>query len=158
MKKVLFLCTGNSCRSILAEALLNHLGKDNFLAFSAGSFPTGQVHPLALKTLQSKNVPSFGIRSKSWNEFVGQPIDMVITVCDAAAGESCPLFPGKPLKAHWSVADPAKFQGTDEETRAEFSRVCNILEKRIKGLVRLPLDKMDNHELQQKLHALGEII
>lgn len=158
MKKVLFLCTGNSCRSVMAEALLNHFGKEDFIAFSAGSFPTGQVHPLSIRTLLSKGISTPGLRSKSWNEFVGQPIDIIITVCDAAAGESCPIFPGNPLKAHWGVPDPAKFQGTDEEIRVEFSSVCGILEKRIKTLVRLPLDKMDKSELQQKLHALSEII
>jgi arsenate reductase len=157
MKKILFLCTGNSCRSLMAEALLNHLGKEHFIAFSAGSFPTGQVHPLTLKTLQSKGVPIFGLRSKPWDEFRGKPIDIVITVCHQAAGESCPIFPGKPLKAHWGVPDPAKFQGTNAEILAEFSRVCDILEKRIKVFIRLPLEKMDKSELQQRLHALGEM-
>lgn len=157
MKKVLFLCTGNSCRSIMAEALLNHLGGDRFLAFSAGSFPTGTVHPLSLKTLKTRGIAATGYRSKSWDEFLGQPIDIVITVCDAAAGESCPFFPGKPLKAHWGVPDPAKFLGTEAETLAEFSHVCDTLEKRIKALCNLPIDKMDGQELQQKLRTLGEL-
>lgn len=158
MKKILFLCTGNSCRSIMAEALLAHHGGDGFLSRSAGSFPTGKVHPLSLETLKARGIPTSGYRSKSWDEFSGQPMDIVITVCDAAAEESCPLFPGKPVKAHWGVPDPAKFQGTDEETRAEFYRVCDILEKRIKALVRLPVDKMDNAELQQKLRSISEMI
>lgn len=157
MLNVLFLCTGNSCRSIMAEALLAHHGAQHFVSRSAGSFPTGQVHPMSLATLKARGMPVSGYRSKSWDEFTGQPIDIVITVCDAAAGESCPIFPGKPLKAHWGVPDPAKFQGTPEETRAEFSRVCDMLERRIKALVRLPVEEMDKDELQQKLHAIGEI-
>lgn len=157
MKKVLFLCTGNSCRSIMAEALLAHHGGEHFLSRSAGSFPTGKVHPLSLATLKARGITASGYRSKSWDEFVGQPIDIVITVCDAAAGESCPLFPGKPLKAHWGVPDPAKFHGTEEETRAEFSRVCDILEKRIKALIRLPVETMDKNELRQKLNEIGKL-
>jgi arsenate reductase (thioredoxin) len=157
MKKVLFLCTGNSCRSIMAEALLNHFGAHRFIAFSAGSFPTGSVHPLSLKTLSARRIGTAGYRSKSWDEFTGQPIDIVITVCDAAAGESCPIFPGKPLKAHWGVPDPAKFHGTEADTLAEFSRVCDTLEKRIKALSNLPIDKMDSQELQQKLYTLSEL-
>lgn len=157
MKKVLFLCTGNSCRSIMAEALLAHHDGERFLSRSAGSFPTGKVHPLSIATLKARGIIASGYRSKSWDEFSGQPIDIVFTVCDAAAGESCPLFPGKPLKAHWGVPDPAKFHGTAEETRAEFSRVCDILEKRIKALIRLPIESMSKDELQQKLHTISEI-
>lgn len=142
----------------MAEALLAHHGGERFLSRSAGSFPTGKVHPLSLVTLKARGIPTSGYRSKSWNEFSGQPMDIVITVCDAAAGESCPLFPGKPIKAHWGVPDPAKFQGTEEEIRFEFSRVCNILENRIKALVRLPIGEMDNEELQQKLCAIGDIV
>lgn len=142
----------------MAEALLAHHGGAHFLSRSAGSFPTGKVHPLSLDTLKARGIPTSGYRSKSWDEFASQPMDIVITVCDAAAGESCPLFPGKPVKAHWGVPDPAKFQGTDEETRAEFSRVCDILERRVKALIRLPVDKMDNDELQQKLRSISEMI
>jgi arsenate reductase len=157
MKRVLFLCTGNSCRSIMAEALLAHHGGAQFISNSAGSFPTGEVHPLSLATLKARGIATTGYRSKSWDEFAGQPIDIVITVCDAAAGESCPIFPGKPLKAHWGVPDPAKFQGTEAETRIEFARVCDILEKRIKALIRLPLGGISNEELQHKLHAITEL-
>lgn len=142
----------------MAEALLAHHGGAHFLSRSAGSFPTGKVHPLSLETLKKRGIETAGYRSKSWDEFTGQPMDIVITVCDAAAGESCPFFPGNPIKAHWGVPDPAKFQGTDEEARAEFSRVCDILEKRVKALVRLPTDKMDNDELQQKLRSISEIV
>ena len=155
MKKILFLCTGNSCRSVMAEALLNHLGKDQFIAFSAGSFPTGTVHPLALKTLQSKGVSTFGLRSKQWDEFKGKPIDIVITVCDQAAGESCPIFPGKPVKGHWSLPDPAKFMGSDSDRQQEFMDVFSMIEQRIKILLRLPVEKMDKDELRQKLNDIG---
>ena len=157
MIKVLFLCTGNSCRSIMAEALLAHHGKEKFQSYSAGSFPTGEVHPLSLATLKARGIATAGYRSKSWDEFIDQKIDIVITVCDAAAGESCPLFPGKPVKAHWGVPDPAKFQGNDKATRAEFSRICDILEKRVKALVRLPVEAIDKNELQKKLNEISNI-
>lgn len=157
MKKVLFLCTGNSCRSVMAEALLNHLGKDQFIAFSAGSFPTGTVHPMTLKTLQSKNVPTFALRSKPWSEFQYNPIDIVVTVCDQSAAESCPLFPGKPIKGHWSLPDPAKFSGTESERLAEFQLVFALIEQRIKALLRLPLDKMSAAEIAAKLDDIGRI-
>ena len=155
MKKVLFLCTGNSCRSIMAEALLNHLGKDNFLTFSAGSFPTGTVHPLTLKTLLSKGVPASGLRSKTWDEYKGKPIDIVIAVCDQSAAESCPLFPGKPLRGHWSLPDPAKYAGSESERLAEFQHVYDLLEYRIKVLLRLPLDQMIPVEITGKLNEIG---
>lgn len=157
MIRVLFLCTGNSCRSIMAEALLAHYGGDRFLSSSAGSFPTGTVHPLSLETLKTRGISTQGFRSKSWDEFSGQRIDIVITVCDAAAGEACPLFPGKPLKAHWGVEDPAKFVGTPEQTKAEFARVCDVLERRVRSLVRLPLEKMDSDERQQKIREIGSL-
>ncbi len=157
MLKILVLCTGNSCRSIMAEALLNHYGKDRIQAFSAGSFPTGKIHPMSLATLKEMGLPTEGYRSKSWDEFTNQPIDVVITVCDEAAGESCPFFPGKPIKVHWGVPDPAKFQGTDEETRAEFKRVYTILKNRIQALVQLPVESMDRNELQEKLNAIGQL-
>lgn len=155
MIRVLFLCTGNSCRSIMAEALLAHYGGDGFLSSSAGSFPTGKVHPLSLETLKARGIATQGFRSKSWDEFSGQRIDIVITVCDAAAGEACPLFPGTPIKAHWGVEDPAKFIGTPEETRAEFARVCDILERRVRAMTRLPFETMDKEERQQKLREMA---
>lgn len=157
MIRVLFLCTGNSCRSIMAEALLAHYGEENFISSSAGSFPTGKVHPLSLETLKARGIATQGYRSKSWNEFTNQKIDIVITVCNAAAGEACPLFPGKPLKAHWGVDDPAKFDGTPAETKAEFIRVCDILERRIRALTRLPLEQMAADERQQKLREIGSL-
>ena len=157
MKKVLFLCTGNSCRSIMAEALLNHLGNDSFIAFSAGSFPTGTVHPLTLKTLLSKGVLASGLRSKTWDEFKGKPIDIVITVCDQSAAESCPLFPGKPIRGHWSLPDPAKYAGSESERLAEFLHVYDLLEYRIKAFLRLPLDQMLPAEITGKLNEIGRL-
>lgn len=141
----------------MAEALLAHFGGDAFLSSSAGSFPTGKVHPLSLETLKARGIATQGFRSKSWDEFSGQRIDIVITVCDAAAGEACPLFPGTPIKAHWGVEDPAKFIGTPEETRAEFARVCDILERRVRAMTRLPFETMDKEERQQKLREIGDL-
>lgn len=157
MLKVLVLCTGNSCRSVMAEGLLNHHGKDKILAFSAGSFPTGNVHPMSLATLKRHGISGQGYRSKSWDEFKDQPIDILITVCDNAAGEACPIFPGKPIKAHWGVPDPAHFHGTTTEVEAEFDRVFFMLEHRAKAFLRMPLEQMDKTELQQKLNEIGNL-
>jgi len=157
MLKILVLCTGNSCRSVMAEGLLNHHGKDKVLAFSAGSFPTGTVHPMSLATLKRHGMSDQGYRSKSWDEFKDQPIDILITVCDNAAGEVCPIFHGKPIKAHWGVPDPAHFQGTPAEIEAEFDRIFTMLEKRVKAFLRLPLEQMDKTELQQKLNEIGNL-
>lgn len=156
MLNLLFLCTGNSCRSIMAEALLNHYGKGRFHAYSAGSFPTGEVHPTSLTTLGEKAIPTEGYYSKSWDELTTTHMDIVITVCDAAAGESCPIFPGKPLKGHWGVPDPAKYTGTETQTKAEFMRVCGMLEKRIQALLALPVETMDRAKLQQAIMVIGE--
>ena len=136
---VLFLCTENSARSILAEALLNHWGNGRFRAFSAGSHPKGQVHPMAIELLQRTNLSTEGLRSKSWDEFASPgalPIDFVITVCDNAAGEACPVWPGKPIAAHWGVADPAAVEG-DAEKSAAFRKALAELEARIKLFVTL---------------------
>ena len=138
LHNVLFLCTGNSARSILAEALLNHWGQGRFRAFSAGSFPKGTVHPLALELLRWTNLPTEGLRSKSWDEFAvpgAPPIDFVITVCDNAAAEACPVWPGKPVTAHWGVADPAAVEGDAEKKRAAFRKALAELEARIKLFV-----------------------
>lgn len=156
MLKLLFLCTGNSCRSIMAEGLLNRLGNGRFFAYSAGSFPAGEVHPVSLQTLKSKGVDTEDYYSKSWDGFIDKHIDIVITVCDSAAGESCPIFPGNPVKAHWGVPDPAKFVGTEAETKAAFTRVCNILERRIRKLLELPVEKMEKPELQKHLNEIGQ--
>jgi protein-tyrosine-phosphatase len=155
---VLFLCTGNSARSILAEALLNHWGKDRFRGFSAGSFPKGQVHPLAIELLQWTNLPTDGLRSKSWNEFAAPdapPIDFVITVCDNAAGEACPVWPGKPLTAHWGVADPAAVEG-DAEKAAAFRKALAELEARINLFVNIPIESLDRLALQQAVRSIGQ--
>jgi arsenate reductase len=139
---ILFLCTGNSARSIMAEVLLNHLGCARCTASSAGSHPKGTVHPLVLETLKSMGLPVDGLRSKSWEEFAqsdASPLDMIVTVCDAAAGEVCPLWPGQPSTAHWGVEDPAAFQGTEDAQCAKFYEVALILRRRIEQFLRLPL-------------------
>lgn len=133
--KVLVLCTGNSCRSIMAEALINHLGRGRYRAMSAGSHPAGYVHPKSIDTLKRHGIDPGQPRSKSWNEFTGQSFDLVITVCDQAAGESCPLFGGKPQKLHWSTPDPAKAVGTEAEIQAAFDNAFFMLKKRVEDLV-----------------------
>jgi arsenate reductase len=133
--KVLVLCTGNSCRSVMAEALINHFGRGRYRAWSAGSFPTGYVHPKALATLKRHDIDPGQPRSKSWNEFANQSFDLVITVCDQAAGESCPLFPGKPKKLHWSTPDPAKATGSDDDIDAAFDNAFWTLKTRVEHLV-----------------------
>jgi arsenate reductase len=155
---VLFLCTGNSARSILGEALLNHWGKDKFRAFSAGSFPKGVVNPLAIELLQSLHLPTEGLRSKSWNEFASPDapkMDFVITVCDQAASEICPIWPGQPITAHWGVPDPAAVEGTVAQRRAAFSDACRRLDARIKLFVSLPLDKLDRLALKHEAERIG---
>jgi len=149
MLNVLFLCTGNSCRSIMAEGLLHHYGKGKFRAFSAGSFPSGKIHPMGLATLQRHGMSSLGYESKSWDVFRDLvDLDIVITVCDNAAGEVCPVFPGHPIKSHWGAPDPAHFHGTPAEIEAEFDRVFGILERRIKALAALPVDAITAEELR----------
>ena len=137
-RTVLFLCTGNSARSILAEALLNHLGTGAFRAFSAGSRPTGRVHPLALELLARHGIPARGARSKSWEEFAapaGNPIDVVITVCASAAADACPVWPGAPVALHWDIADPAAATGGDAERRAAFERAFRALDGHIRNFI-----------------------
>jgi len=133
--RVLFLCTGNSARSILAEAYLNHAGKGAFVACSAGSRPAGKVNPFALQLLQSNGISTAGLRSKSWDEFATKPLDLVITVCDSAARETCPVWPGHPVTMHWGIADPAAVTGSDEERRNAFVTAFDELRRRIDGLV-----------------------
>ena len=156
---VLFLCTGNSARSILAESLLNHWGKGKFRAFSAGSFPKGQVHPLAIELLRRMNLPAERFRSKSWDVFAAPaapPIDFIFTVCDNAAGEVCPVWPGKPMTAHWGVADPAAAEGSDADKAFAFRRALKELETRIKIFVNLPIDSLDRMTLKAKLGDIGK--
>lgn len=157
MLKVLVLCTGNSCRSVMAEGLLNHYGAGRIQAYSAGSFPTGNVHPMSLATLKAHGMKAEGYRSKSWDEFTGQPMDAVITVCDNAAGETCPLFLGAPVKAHWGVPDPAHYQGAAAEVETEFTRVFAMLERRVKALVALPLETLDKTALTHELNMIGTL-
>jgi arsenate reductase len=156
---VLFLCTGNSARSILAESLLNALGRGRFRAFSAGSFPKGHVHPLALELLKRMKLPSEGFRSKSWDEFAAAgapPLDFIFTVCDNAAGEVCPIWPGKPMTAHWGIADPAAVEGTDADKAFAFRKALKELETRIKLLTALPIGSLDQMTLREKLRAIGQ--
>ena len=155
---VLFLCTGNSARSILAESLLNALGKGRFRGFSAGSFPKGQVHPLALELLKRMNLPSEGLRSKSWDEFAtpdAPALDFIFTVCDNAAGEVCPIWPGKPMTAHWGIADPAAVEGSDADKAFAFRKAVKELETRIKLFVALPIESLDAPTLCEKLRSIG---
>ncbi|MBA2485458.1 MAG: arsenate reductase ArsC [Nitrospira sp.] len=134
--KILVLCTGNSCRSVMAEALINQLGHGRYQAWSAGSYPTGSVHPQSIETLKRHGIDPGQPRSKSWNEFTNQSFDLVITVCDQAAGESCPLFPGYPKKVHWSTPDPAKATGSDAEIAFAFDKTFVMLKNQIQDLVK----------------------
>jgi protein-tyrosine-phosphatase len=155
---VLFLCTGNSARSIMAEALLNFWGRGRFRAYSAGSHPKGQVHPLALEMLERTHLPAEGARSKSWSEFAGPgapKLDFVFTVCGNAAQEECPYWPGQPMTAHWGVDDPAAVEGPREEQVRAFNRALRELDARIKLFTSLPLGSLDRLTLEEKLHAIG---
>ena len=155
---VLFLCTGNSARSILAESLLNRLGEGRFKAYSAGSAPTGRVNPHAIELLRGPGYGTDGLRSKSWSEFAAPgapPLDIVITVCDNAANEVCPIWPGRPATAHWGIPDPAAVEGPAAEVRAAFSDAFHSLERRIGQLVELPLDRLDADSLKRRLDEIG---
>lgn len=155
---VLFLCTGNSARSILAEALLNAKGGGRFRAFSAGSHPTGQVNPLALERLERERIPAGEARSKSWDEFAqagAPPLDFVITVCDAAAGEVCPAWPGQPITAHWGVPDPAAATGTDAERRLAFAKAFALLERRISLFASLNPASLERLALERQVRDIG---
>ena len=158
-RNVLFLCTGNSARSVMAEVLLNHWGKGRFRAFSAGSHPTGRVHPFTLDLLNGLKLPAAGLRSKSWDEFASPhaPVmDFVFTVCDQAAGEVCPIWPGQPITAHWGFPDPAAFVGPDVEKRALFADVFRQIENRIKLFAALPLERLDRLAIQREVRSMGE--
>jgi arsenate reductase len=155
---VLFLCTGNSARSIMAECALNRLGAGRFRAFSAGSHPRGEVHPVTISTLRELGYDVDGLRSKSWDEFASPgapPLDFVFTVCDRAAGEVCPIFPGRPITAHWGVSDPAAFQGGAQETRRFFHRIYRELETRVRLFTNLRLEELDRAVIEQKLSEIG---
>ena len=157
---VLFLCTGNSARSIIAEGLLNFEGQGRFRAYSAGSFPTGRVNPLALSTLQQAGLPTEGYRSKSWDEFaeLGAPVmDFAFTVCDDAAGETCPVWPGRPVTAHWGVADPAAVSGSDAEKTRAFRETLRQLSNRIRLFTALPIEKLDRLALKKHVDDIGRV-
>ena len=159
MKNVLFLCTGNSARSILAEAYLNHAGQGRFAAYSAGSHPAGRVNPLALELLAKNRLHTTSLRSKSWDEFAspGAPaMDFVFTVCDNAAGETCPYWPGQPITAHWGVEDPAAAEGTDDEKRRAFLKAFRELSMRINLLVDLPVERLERRALKTRLDEIGK--
>ena len=156
---VLFICTGNSARSIIAEGILNQLGRKNFKAFSAGSHPTGTLNPLALSTLARLHVPTDGFRSKNWDEFArpdSPELHFVFTVCDKAAGETCPVWPGQPMTAHWGVPDPASVQGSDEQKQRAFNDVAIILKRRIEFLLAVPLHRLHSLALQRELTQIGK--
>ncbi|MEE4376038.1 MAG: arsenate reductase ArsC [Candidatus Competibacteraceae bacterium] len=156
---VLFLCTGNSARSILAEALLNRYGNGRFHGFSAGSFPTGKVNPLAIEILKRQNFTTDGLRSKSWDEFAtpdSPKLDFVFTVCDNAANEVCPIWPGQPMTAHWGIPDPAAVEGPERERIQAFRDAFRVLENRIKVFTSLPLRSLDKIKLQQRLDEIGK--
>ncbi len=159
-KQVLFVCTGNSARSILAEGLLNALGKGRFIAHSAGSHPNGVVNPFALSTLQALRIPSDGFRSKNWDEFAqpGAPaLDYVFTVCDNAAGEMCPVWPGQPMTAHWGVPDPAAVVGTDDDKARAFMATAVTLKRRIELMLSLPIASLDRMAIQRELKQIGSV-
>lgn len=155
---VLFICTGNSARSLMAEAILNHLGQGRFRAYSAGSCPKPSVNPLTTEVLERQGYLKKGLRSKSWNEFAkpGAPkMDFIFTVCDRAAGEVCPVWPGQPVTAHWSFADPAAVEGSDDERRKAFEQAARLIAVRIRLFLSLPIDKLDRMSLQRNLNELG---
>ena len=155
---VLFLCTGNSARSVLGEALLNHVGAGRFRGFSAGSTPKGQVHPMTLAVLSEAGISTEGLRSKSWEEFAGPAaprMDFVFTVCDNAAGETCPIWPGQPMTAHWGIEDPAAVTGPELKQRQAFEDALRFMRNRIAAFVNLPIDTIDRMVLGSKLRGIG---
>ncbi len=158
---VLFLCTGNSARSILAESLINHWGRGRFRGFSAGSHPKGTVHPVALELLRQMNLPTAGLRSKSWDEFAGPgaaPLDFVFTVCDNAAGEVCPYWAGQPMTGHWRVPDPAAVEGPESEKWAAFRETLRLLESRIRMFTSLPIDTLEHAKLEERVDMIGKAV
>jgi arsenate reductase len=157
---VLFLCTGNSARSILAEALINHWGRGQFRGLSAGSHAAGRVNPIALQLLEHMKLPAEGLRSKNWDELAvpqAPPLDFVFTVCDNAAGEVCPVWPGQPMTAHWGVPDPAAVEGTETEKWLAFRQTFTLLENRIKAFTSLPVASLDRMKLKERLDAIGRM-
>jgi len=159
--EVLFLCTGNSARSILAESILNRAGAGRFRASSAGSTPSGQVNSFALQLLENLHYPTTTLRSKSWDEFAqaGSPeFDFIITVCDNAAGEVCPIWPGRPMRAHWGIPDPAAVMGSDADIASAFADAYRMLAQRVNLFINLPIEKLDSMSLKQGIDAIGQTI
>jgi arsenate reductase len=155
---VLFVCTGNSARSIIAEGLMNHAARGRFRAFSAGSHPTGVVNPFAIAALEELHIPTDGFRSKTWDEFAdagSPPLDFVFTVCDTAAGESCPFWPGQPMTAHWGVPDPAAFVGSDEDKLARFRSTAVTLKRRVDLMLSLPIASLDSMTIGREIKDIG---
>ena len=156
---VLFLCTGNSARSIMAEAILNHKGNGRFTAYSAGSHPSGHPRPEALRQLESCGISTVGLRSKSWDEFAAPgapPIHFIFTVCDNAANEQCPVWPGRPISAHWGIPDPAAVKGTPQEIQRAFSDAFSVLDRRISLFLSLPLNTLESMAIQRELDNIGQ--
>ncbi len=157
---VLFICTGNSARSLLAEKILEHWGKGKFRAFSAGSLPNGKVNPHTYDTLKKRGLSTAGLQSKSWDEFAhsgSSLIDFVITVCDDAAGEVCPVWQGQPITAHWSIKNPTLVNGTEQDITAAFEQAADLLTSRIKQFVSIPLDDLNEAEIKQQLDQIGQL-
>ncbi len=157
--QILVLCTGNSARSIMAEALINSMGQGRFHAYSAGSHPTGKVNPFAVEQIAALGYPTDALRSKSWDEFAqpgAEKMDFIITVCDNAAGETCPFWPGQPISAHWGFADPASATGSDEEKRKAFNTICKQIRGRVQLLVALPLEIMTQAAIEHEMQAIGK--
>lgn len=155
MLKVLILCTGNSCRSVMGEALINHLAGDRLQAFSAGSRPIGRINAGAVATLQRNGIATEGFTSQSWDEYADKGIDIAITVCDSAAGEVCPVYMNSIVRGHWGVSDPVHVTGSDEEVQAAFQATFEILERRVKQLLALPFETMPTAELSAALNKIG---
>ena len=156
---ILFLCTGNSARSIMAEAILNRKGPPNFAGYSAGSHPKGEIHPAALRQIENAKLPTTGLHSKSWEEFAkpdAPHLDFVFTVCDNAAGEVCPLWPGQPMTAHWGIPDPAAVEGSDADKRKAFDDAFRVLERRISLFISLPIRSLDQLALARKVAEIGK--
>lgn len=157
MLNVFVICTGNSCRSVMGEALFNHLGQGRIQAFSAGSHPIGRINQGALATLKRHGLPAEGYQSQSWDDFEHQPMDIVITVCDNAAGETCPVYLSKAVRAHWGVSDPGHVEGSEEEKIAAFEETFRILTLRVNKMLALPLETMSPDALTAELNTIGQL-